>query len=239
MIRAFQVLDLFRSHRHLGASQCASLLGMTRASAHRMLVSLTEAGAIERIDSGRYRLSIWMFEVGSQVPLLRGLTDLAQLPMERLNILTKRNVHLAVREGFELIYLLKVGQATGRARTRPGTRNPLHATGLGKILLAWAPEPFVDDLIGHGLRTYTKYTITSPARLLAELAEVRATGFSYDREERQVGVSCVATSIRDSSGRVIASISIPFNSEDYAAQHPERARQSLRETAQAIEARVR
>ncbi|WFE41106.1 IclR family transcriptional regulator [Micromonospora sp. WMMD998] len=237
VLKAFRVLDLFRTHRQVGVSQCAELLGLTRANAHRLLVSLTAAGAVERTDSGQYRLSIWMFEVGAQVPLLRALTEQAQVPMERLVAETGFQAHLAVRDGTELIYLLKISHVDGRVRTRPGTRNPLYATSLGKILLAGAPESLIEEVIAQGLKPLTRYTRTSPALLRAELADVRRTGFAYDREERQIGVSCVATGLHDHTGRVIAAISVPSNSEHRDLDQG-RLQAPLRKAAQTIEARL-
>lgn len=237
VIKALRVLDLFRTHRQLGASQIAEILGLTRANAHRLLVSLATAGALERTEAGQYRLSIWVFEVGAQVPLLRALTEQAQVPMERLVAETHLQAHLAVRDGIELIYLLKVGHVDGRVHTRPGTRNPLYATGLGKILLAGAPESVMEAVIAKGLRPYTRYTKTSPALLRAELAEVRRTGFAYDREERQVGVSCVATGLYDRTGRITAAISVPTDSEHHR-QEQQRLRTSLRDTADLIQTRL-
>jgi citrate lyase subunit beta/citryl-CoA lyase len=88
VLKAFRVLDLFRAHRQVGVSQSAELLGITKANAHRLLVSLATAGALERTDSGQYRLSIWMFEVGAQVPLLRALTALERrLDLEPASLL--------------------------------------------------------------------------------------------------------------------------------------------------------
>jgi DNA-binding IclR family transcriptional regulator len=237
VLKAFRVLDLFRTHRQVGVSQCAELLGLSRANAHRMLVSLAAAGAVERTDGGQYRLSIWMFEVGAQVPLLRALTEHAQVPMERLVAETGLQAHLGVRDGTELIYLVKISHVDGRVRTRPGARNPLYATGLGKVLLAGAPESVIEEVIAQGLRPLTRHTHTSSAVLRAELAEIRRTGFSYDREERQIGVSCVATGLHDGTGRVIAAISVPSDSET-AGRDPARLHAPLRRAAQAIEARL-
>jgi DNA-binding IclR family transcriptional regulator len=237
VLKAFRVLDLFRAHRQVGVSQSAELLGITKANAHRLLVSLATAGALERTDSGQYRLSIWMFEVGAQVPLLRALTEQAQVPMERLVAETGLQAHLAVRDRTELIYLLKISHVDGRVRTRPGTRNPLYATGLGKVLLAGAPESVIEEVIAQGLQPFTKYTRTSPARLRAELADVQRTGFGYDREERQLGVSCIATGLHDRTGRVIAAISIPANSEQDGSRLA-RQQALLRKAAHAIEARL-
>jgi DNA-binding IclR family transcriptional regulator len=234
VLKAFTVLELFRQYPQLGVSQCAELLGMTRASAHRLLVSLVAAGALERTASGRYRLAIWMFEVATQAPLMRVLHDRAQVAMERLAAGVRLQAHLAVRERSHLVYLLKSNHVAGRANTRPGSRNPLHATALGKVLLAGAPEPVIERILNSPLRRFTPHTRTSPALLRTQLDDVRRTGFAYDREERQQGVACIATAIRDRTGRVIAAISIPTPAETYLGRL-ETLRQPLENAAAAIE----
>jgi len=244
VLKAFTVLELFRKHSQLGVSQCAALLGMTRASAHRLLVSLTAAGALERTPSGRYRLAIWMFEVGTQTPLMRALHDRAQVAMGRLAEDVRLQAHLAVRDGTHLVYLIKTSHVAGRVNTRPGARNPLYATALGKVLLAAAPEPIVDRVLTGPLRRFTPHTRTSPALLRAQLEEVRRTGFAYDLEERQQGVACIATAIRDQSGQVIAAISIPTPAENYLGRldtlrRPlQRAASSVEESLQTLPANV-
>jgi IclR family transcriptional regulator, KDG regulon repressor len=215
VLKAFTVLELFRQHPHLGVSQCAEMLGMTRASAHRLLVSLTAAGALERTATGRYRLAIWMFEVGTQAPLMRALHDRAQVALERLAEDVRLQAHLAIREGTHLVYLLKTSHVAGRVNTRPGARNSLYATALGKVLLAGAPAPVVDRVLSGPLRRFTPHTRNSPGLLRAQLEEVGRTGFAYDLEERQLGVACLATAIRDQSGRIVAAISIPAPAESY------------------------
>ncbi len=234
VLKAFTVLELFRQHPQLGVSQCAELLGMTRASAHRLLVSLTAAGALERTASGRYRLAIWMFEVGTQAPLMRALHDRAQIALERLAEDVRLQAHLAVREGSHLVYLLKTSHVAGRVNTRPGARNPLYATALGKVLLAGAPGPVVDRVLSAPLRRFTPHTRNSPALLRTQLEEVRRTGFAYDLEERQLGVACLATAIRDQTGRVVAAISIPAPAENYLGRL-DTLRRPLQQAALSVE----
>jgi DNA-binding IclR family transcriptional regulator len=238
VLKAFTVLELFRRYPHLGVSQCAVLLGMTRASAHRLLVSLTAAGALERTASGRYRLAIWMFEVGTQAPLMRALHDRAQVAMGRLAEDVRLQAHLAVRDGTHLVYLLKTSHVAGRVNTRPGARNPLYATALGKVLLAGAPDAVVDRVLSAPLRRFTPHTRTSPTLLRAQLDEVRRTGFAYDLEERQQGVACIATAIRDRDGKVIAAISIPTPAENYLGRL-DTLRPPLQRAASSVEESLR
>lgn len=198
--KAFRVLALFRTRPLLGAAECARLLDMPRASAHRMLVSLAQAGALEATPKGQYRLTLRMFELGQHVPFQRRLFDAAYLPMEALVTKTGLSAHFAVRDGLELVYFVKLRHAPDRTRAHSGQRNSLHATAIGKVLLAHAPDDVVEQLLSQPLHRFTSYTISTPEQLRDQLRRVREEGFAYDREERTVGLVSIATAVYDPRG---------------------------------------
>lgn len=218
VMKAFKVLELFRSRPLLGAAECARLLDVPRASAHRMLVSLAEAGALESTARGQYRLTLKMFELGQHVPFQRWMFDAAYLPMEGLVSRTRLASHFAVREGMSLVYIVKLRHSRDRTQAKAGQRNSLHATALGKVLLAHAPEEVIEERISHGLYRFTPYTIATAGRLREELATVREQGFAYDREERTIGLVSIASPVRDGRGDVVASLSLLGPVERYRQQ---------------------
>lgn len=207
--RAFEVLDLFRNHATLGVSECAELSGLARPTAHRLLVSLVAAGALERTDTHRYRLALNMFELGARVPVLEALHACAEPEMADLVFRTGLQAHLSVRRGLDVVYLLMLNRDARRLQTRLGRPEPLHATAMGKVLLQGAPAAIRDQVASGPLKTYTPHTITSFRRLDEELARVSASGFAYGLEERRLGVVSVATGVKDAAGTVRAAISIP------------------------------
>ena len=246
VVKAFSVLALFRSRPLLGAAECARLLDMPRASAHRMLVSLAKAGALESTHRGQYRLTLRMFELGQHVPYQRWLFDAAYLPMEHLVAKTGLSAHFAVRDGLELVYFLKLRHAPDRTRAHSGQRNSLHATAIGKILLAHAPEDVVDRVLAQGLHRFTSYTITTQEQLREQLQRVREEGFAYDREERTVGLVSIATVIldprdardpRDPRGTNPAALSLLAPVEKYR-QRLESLKHDLAVTRRTIEANL-
>lgn len=159
------MLALFRSRPLIGAAECARLLDMPPASAHRMLVSLAAAGALEVTAKGQYRLTLRMFELGYHVPYQRWLFDAAYLPMESLITRTGLSAHFAVRDDAELVYLVKLRHAPDRTRARAGERNSLHATAIGKVLLAHTPPDVVNDVLSKRPARFTPYTITMSGQL--------------------------------------------------------------------------
>src|SRR5690606_29525583 len=98
VLKAFDVLTLFLDSPSLGATEAAAMLGIPRASTHRLLVSLREAGMLEPVEGGRYRLSMRVFELGSRVPVLPQLMEAARRPLDMLSNLVGAPALLGVRE---------------------------------------------------------------------------------------------------------------------------------------------
>jgi DNA-binding IclR family transcriptional regulator len=122
---------------------------------------------------------------------------------------THANVHLAVRDGLEAFYIEKInGPRAPRVRSRRGGRLPLHATGVVKVLLAFAPDEVVDALLAAGLRRHTARTIVAPGLLRRALADVRRTGVAFAYEELSVGALTAAAPIVGSDGSVVAALDV-------------------------------
>ena len=109
---------------------------------------------------------------------------------------TRDTVHLAVREGRSALYVERVsGRESVPVVSQVGSRLPLHATGVGKVLLAVAPDDVVDAVLRAPTRQ-TRHTIVDPGRLRRELAEVRRRGYARTAEEMSLGTLSVAVPVR-------------------------------------------
>lgn len=238
VLKAFDVLALFKESPHLGATEAAELLGTPRASAHRLLVSLRAAGMLEAVEGGRYRLSMRAFELGSRVPLLPQLMEEARRPLEVLTELVGLPALLGVREGTEVLFIDRFVHCPTPIGARMGDRGPLHATALGKVLLAGAPPEVVEAVLAQPLKAYTPHTVVDPDELLAQLAMIRQRGVAHVDQERRLGIVGTAVPIRGPVGQVIAGIDIPGpRPSDWATQ---RRRESLlRQAAAEVERAIR
>jgi DNA-binding IclR family transcriptional regulator len=126
---------------------------------------------------------------------------------------TRENVHLAVLEGSEVLYVEKLtGRRAMPVLTRRGGRLPLHATAAGKVLLAHAPESLFRETVAAGLRRYTAHTIIAPGHLRRALTEIRRTGIGYAREELTVGSLSVAAAVLDADGAAVGALSVTLRS---------------------------
>jgi DNA-binding IclR family transcriptional regulator len=95
-----------------------------------------------------------------------------------------------------------------RVRSRRGGRLPLHATGVGKVLLAHAPPEVVSAVMGGEMRRYTPYTVVAPGHLRRALADVRRHGVAYAREEMSLGSLSVAAPVMGSGQTVVAALAV-------------------------------
>jgi DNA-binding IclR family transcriptional regulator len=174
-----------------------------------MVAELVEWGALERVGRGRYRIGLRLWQLGSLAPQARTLRDVALPFLNDLLEVTREVVHLVVRDGLWALYLERLmARPEVQVRSRVARRLPLHATGPGKVLLAYAAEDVVDEVIAAGLPRLARNTITDPDALRTVLAGIRASGYCVSREETTNGASSVAAPVRDADGRVTAAISV-------------------------------
>src|ERR1700754_341484 len=173
------VLDAFDGPGRLTLAQIVRRTGLPRSSAHRMLERLVQLRWLRR--SGRdYELGMRLVELGSLAVHQDRLHRAAIPLLHDLHRATGLVVHLAVSDGSDVGYLEKIGDPMMAAiPTRVGGRQPAHCAAVGKAMLAYNSEADVVDL---GTRK-TRYSISTPAQLSAELAGVRARGVAFDREE--------------------------------------------------------
>jgi DNA-binding IclR family transcriptional regulator len=210
--RAVAILGAFSAERpELGVTELAEVLDLHKSTVHRFLVNLERAGLVERIPrSGRYRLGLRLFELGSLVIQQMNLWDEALPFLEALVRESGETGHLAVLDGGEAIYVERV--ETRRALRIPsamGRGYPVHATSLGKVLLTYQPESRVREIIAErGLPRFTRNTIADPEALLTELTVVRQQGYAIDDEEYDEGLRCIGAPIMDHTGQVVAALGI-------------------------------
>lgn len=199
-----QAVDRHGQERTVGV--LATRLGIHRSNASRLAATLADRGFLERVPgSDAFRLGPEIGRLGMLAVASRDLVQGAQDSMARLAEATGETVVLSVLDNAEAV---DVAQVTGRHRigTRnwAGQRSPLHATSDGKVLLAFAEV----DLAALPLPALTARTITDPARLRAELGEVRARGWAASRGEFEEGLRGVAVPIWDDNDRCVAALSV-------------------------------
>lgn len=208
---AARLLKVFRSREtDLGVSELSRRLGLGKSTVHRLCATLEHHGYLVRDPgTGRYRLSLRVFHIGSHALDALDLPARAMPALEALGAVTEETVHLAVLDGAEAIFIGKVESPRPlRLYSQVGRRCPAHCTAVGKVLLAYAGAGQRALVAARPLKRYTPKTITSTAALERELEEVRRRGYATDEEEFEDGIRCVAAPVRDYRGRVVAALSV-------------------------------
>jgi DNA-binding IclR family transcriptional regulator len=195
--RMLAILDAFDFERpRLSLSELARRADLSLPTAHRLVRELESWRGLERDDDGMYRVGLRVWEVGLLSDLHTRLRDVAMPFMQELYEATRENVHLAVRDGDEALYIEKLtGHRSVLIISRTGGRLPLHTTGVGKALLAWAPPADIDAHLRRPLGRPTRYSITEPGRLRRDLQRTRRRGFATTREEMTLGSCSVASPV--------------------------------------------
>ncbi|GAA0895493.1 IclR family transcriptional regulator [Pseudonocardia zijingensis] len=193
--RVFAVLSAFdATHRALTLSELTARTGLPRSTAHRLAGELVELGGLDR-RGDRYVIGRRLWDVGLLAPVQTELRHAAAPFLQDLYAATHATVHLAERDGTEALYLDRIsGHASVPVVSRVGGRLPLFATGVGKVLLAWAPEAVQREVLGS-LHRITPYTITQPHILAAQLDRVRRSGYAQTVEEMSEGACSLAVPV--------------------------------------------
>ncbi len=208
--RLFAILDAFTDPPSpaLSLTEIAQRAALPLSTTHRLVAEWTAWGGLARLDDGRYSLGLRLWEVGVQTPTARNLRTLALPYLEDLFESTREHVHLAILDGSDALYVEKLsGHQPVHVISRVGGRLPLHATGVGLVLLAFAPSDLLEHYLASPLTKFTPSTMTDPEELRRRLAEIRATGVARMREEMTPGSSSLAAPILDRTGQVVAAVS--------------------------------
>ena len=210
--RIFDIVETLAQWRQgMTLSDLAAATGLHVSTAHRLVQSLAHRGYAIKDRSGNYRLTLRLYEVGSQVSGVLNLLTVARPMLDRLANTSQEAVHLVERDGSDVLYLYKAEprQQFVRMSSCVGLRNPMYCTGVGKSILALLPEDQLREVWeSTQVCAFTEKTITDLDALQADLARIRQRGYAIDDEEHETGVRCIAVAVRNSFHAPVAAISV-------------------------------
>jgi DNA-binding IclR family transcriptional regulator len=207
--RVLGILGSFDAeHRSLTLTEIAERAGLKLPTAHRLVGELAGWGALRRTSSGRYVIGRRLWDLGLLSVVQTGLRDVAAPFLQDLYGATLATVHLAVREGAGVLYLDRIsGHASVPVTSKVGARMPMYSTGVGKVLLAHAPDEVRHPVLAGPLERFTPYTIVQPGRLEGQLRRIRQEGYATTTEEMTLGACSIAVPIT-SDDRIVASLGV-------------------------------
>lgn len=209
--RAMYVFAYLSEHQGKALTSLSKELGEAPATLYRILVTLETHGLVEfdPVDQV-WHIGAHAFTIGTKFLRRTSLVDRARPVMRKLMEQTGETANLGAERDGQVLFLSQVETyASIRAFFPPGTLSAMHASGIGKALLAQMDDERLKRVLSdQPLQAFTAHTITDADALHRELASIRAGGVSIDREERNEGMRCIAAPIFDANGEAIAGISV-------------------------------
>ncbi len=209
--RAMVVFEFLSEAQGKSLSTLASDLGEAPATVYRILVTLEGRGLVEfdRIDQV-WHVGPRAFIIGARFLKRTSLVERARPIMRHLMDATGETANLGIEQNSHVLFVSQVEtHASIRAFFPPGTLSRLHASGIGKALLAQMDAARIDNLLSVApLERFTEFTLTDRDALMADLADTRARGYAIDGEERNIGMRCIAAAVFDVHGEAVAGISV-------------------------------
>ena len=203
LLRAFD-----QQHDAMTVSELATRTGLPVGTVHRIAGDLVAERLLDR-EGTSYSIGTGLWEAGELSAVSLRFRETTLPFLLSLYEATGENVHLAILDGFEALYVARlVGPRSVPTISRMGGRLPLHTTGVGKALLAFQGEGFLTEFFSRPLATPTRYSLGTEAVVRAELAEIRASGFSSTRQEMTLGNAALAVPVFVGEGAPYAAVSL-------------------------------
>jgi DNA-binding IclR family transcriptional regulator len=191
--------------------ELCNALRLHKSTVHRLMMVLERHRlVVKNAETGRYRLGLKLFELGSKALDGLDLRGRARPYLDRLQSQFGETVFFCILDDGQVFYVEKVeSQQSVRTACTVGSRAPAYCTAVGKAMLAELSDAEVSGIVRRwGLKAITANTITTAAELKAELRAVRSRGYAIDDEEKEEGLRCVSAAVRGHSGRLFAAMSI-------------------------------
>lgn len=195
--------------RGMTLAETAELVGLSRATVRRSLLTFVELGYVET-DGRLFRLTPKVLRLSAAYLGSTPLPRVAQPVLVRLSAALAESCSIAALDGAEIVYVARA-QASRilSEELAVGSRLPVWSTAMGRVLLAFRPEAEVAALLrSHPPRAHTARTETEPAALLRLLAAIRETGVCVVDQELEEGLRSLAVPVRSANGEVVAALNV-------------------------------
>jgi len=238
---AIRILKVFQGDdSEIGISELAKRLGIAKSTVHRLVVTLMAEDFLDKNpETGRYRLGLGLFGLGSLVRHRMDLSTEARTLLTDLRQETDETVLLAVPSGPEIMYIrTQTSRQAVRINAEIGMRAPSYCTAAGRAILAFQPESRIAAAAAAPMPARTPKTITDPDKLLKLLANVRRLGYAIEDEESELGMRAVAAPVYDAQSDVVGAIAIAGPVQRLSLRNLNTLVEPLLVTARAISVRL-
>ncbi|WP_424974360.1 IclR family transcriptional regulator [Dinoroseobacter sp. S124A] len=210
--KALAVLDQVAAYgRPVRFGELLTDSAFPKATLYRFVQTLTNQGMLQYDpDRQTYAPGMRLVRLAHAAWTQSSLAPLARSHVDALSAELGETVHLAQLDNAQVLYVDKRNAAKPvEMFSQAGKVGPAYCTGVGKAMLAFLPEAELARIISQqSFHRFTEHTHTSGESLRRDLAEIRARGYAFDREEHEPGIICLALPILAGGGRVLGALSI-------------------------------
>ncbi|MGG4492770.1 IclR family transcriptional regulator [Brevibacillus reuszeri] len=198
------------SPKELGVTELSKKLQLSKGAVHKLLSTLESEGFIRQNEKNKqYTLGYTLLELGTKVLTNHDIVDFSKPFLSRLVSRTNELAVLCVQDSKDAIYVAKEDSLHPiRFTVESFRRFPLYSTTAARVLLAFQPGSFQDEILEEPLKSYTPHSYTSIEDIKGDLVAIKERGYEISSNRRNNGVTGIAAPIFDSTGHVTASISV-------------------------------
>ncbi|GAA3830676.1 IclR family transcriptional regulator [Streptomyces phyllanthi] len=219
--RSLRILEAVAQHQPVTVGELTKLFGLPKSTVQRTLVTLAEAGWLRanRRDTTRWEIGARVLAVRPAALQGSSLFAAAREPMIRLRDAVNETIHLSVPDALQCMVVVDRVDCDHAVRTfhTIGDTSPLHATAVGRAILAHLPKQDVEELVAQGLERFSDTTPADPDELRAELDRIRTEGYAINTNQYRPGVCALGAPVLDESGTPLAAVAISMPDSRYDA----------------------
>lgn len=209
--RGLVILDALANLHSVTLGDLALQVDMPPSTVHRILATLQNHNFADfDPEVQEWAIGIGAFRIGSSYLARSNLIESSLVVMRPLMEKTGETANLGIAEAGKIVFISQIEtQHPIRAMFRQGTSSPMHASGIGKAMLAVTPRKEVAKMLTkYGQPAFTPHTLTTPEALYTNLDLISKNGWALDNEERYLGMRCVSAAVYNAQGKPIAGLSI-------------------------------
>ena len=226
VIKAIEVIEhIAYSEKELGVTEISNGLNYGVSATYHLLNTLKECNIIEQDKvTKKFKLGLKLWQIGMLAYGQNHISVSLKPYLKKLKNLTGETANLTIMDNYQIVYIAQEeSDSLVKMFTKTGAVAPLHCTAAGKVLLAYKPKE-AQKLIMDKLdfTKYTDNTITTKEELIKEMEEIREKGHGFDREEREIGVSCIGAPVFDLNDEAIACITISGPTTRFTEENKEK-----------------
>lgn len=210
--RIFHTIECLAQNGAMGLQELSAALSLNKSTVHRILNSLICMDYVRQdSETAKYSLSFKICALSNQILSQNTMIDIARPFIKALSANSGETVHLVQLDGINATYIDKVeaSQNSVRMISMVGKSIPLYCSGVGKAILADMPDSKIESIWKMSfIQQLTAHTVTRFVDFMNLIEETRRSGYALDNEENEIGVRCIAVSLKGYTGKSTYAISI-------------------------------